>query len=165
MSFFANSKVCLFFGCFSHFRSPQKQFPPLNYISRKKKLGQESSVQVSTDLLVWHEHVATVTLQKGVLSRRQFSLNNFCKLTLVCLPYLPCKMLVLGPPKWIHCLSSPFLLPLLHQFSKIYSNTCSECPAIQQSSYYYTLLTYDPKNVACCACFSWEVYGMCRQHK
>ena len=23
-------------GCFSHFLSPQKQFPPLNYISRKK---------------------------------------------------------------------------------------------------------------------------------
>ena len=31
-----NNKLCLFFGCFSHFLSPQKQFLPPNYISRKK---------------------------------------------------------------------------------------------------------------------------------
>ena len=34
------TKFCLFFGCLSHFLSSQKQFPPLNHISRKNPDGK-----------------------------------------------------------------------------------------------------------------------------
>ena len=42
-----NNKLGLFFGCFSHFPSPQKQFPRLNYIYRKNpatKSGRNVSI-------------------------------------------------------------------------------------------------------------------------
>ena len=41
-----NNKFCLFFRCFSHFLYPQKQFPPLNYISRKNLGSKENNCHI-----------------------------------------------------------------------------------------------------------------------
>ena len=54
------TKFVHFFGCFSHFLSPQKQFPPQNYVSRKNpdctSCHSSSNCNHTVDHYSWSRH-------------------------------------------------------------------------------------------------------------